>query len=172
MMRTPITVSAEDAEEREQRRQQRHHRDHRQRLRRDDVVDRIDRHHAQPVELLGDHHRADLGRGRRAGASGDQQRRKHRPQLANEAEADDGAERVGGAEADQRVVALQPEHRADRDAAQADDDQRQHAELEQLVDEAADAQRRSHHRAARCWPPKRASRPSSSTKRRLAQPRF
>ncbi len=57
-------------------------------------------------------------------------------ELADQAEADHRAERIGGAEARQRVVALQAEHGADRRAAQADDDQREHAELEELVDEA------------------------------------
>ena len=89
------------------------------------------------VELLGGDHRADLGRGRRAGAAGGEQRRQHRPELADEAQADDRAERLLGAEAHQRVVALQAEHHADGQAADADDHQREHAELEQLVDEQA-----------------------------------
>ncbi len=47
-----------------------------------------------------------------------------------------------GAEAHQGVVALQPEHHADRQSGDADDHQRQHAEVEHLVDERPDAWRR------------------------------
>ena len=117
--------------------------------------DRVDRHHAQAVELLGGDHGADLRRRGRAGAAGGEQRRQHRAELADEAQADDRAERLRGAEADQRVVALQAEHHADGGAAHADDDERQHAELEELVDEAAARGAAAQQRAQRCRPVKR-----------------
>ena len=58
------------------------------------------------------------------------------PSSRRRPEPDDRAERARRAEADERVVALEPEHHPDREAADADDDERQHAELVELVDEA------------------------------------
>ncbi len=115
---------------------------------RHDQVDRVDRHHAQAVELLGGDHGPDLGGGRGAGPSRGEQGREHRPELADEAQADDGAERLLGAEAHERVVALEAEHHADGQTAHADDDERQHAELEHLVEVAASPPRRRHGREA------------------------
>src|SRR6185369_12193040 len=99
--------------------------------------------HAQAVELLGGLHRADLGGDRRAGASGREKRRQHGTKLADQAQADDRAERVFRAEAHQRRVALQAQHHADGDARDADDQDRQHADLEQLVEELAQPERRA-----------------------------
>src|SRR6185436_17411207 len=48
----------------------------------------------------------------------------------------------GRAEAHECVVALQAQHHADREPADADDHEREHAELVELVDEQPDAPRR------------------------------
>src|SRR5689334_17527586 len=141
-------IAAEDAGQDEERREERHHDRHRGRARHHDEVHRIDRHHAKPVELLGRDHRADLrGRGG-AGAAGREDRRQHRAELADQRQRDERPERVRRAEARELVVRLEPEHHADREPADADDDEREHAELVELVDERAKAQRR-HDDAAR-----------------------
>ena len=75
-------------------------------------------------ELLAGLHQADLGRQRGAGAAGEQQRRDDRPELAHQRQVDDQAERLGGAVGDERVVHLQRQHEADRQARGDDDDQR------------------------------------------------
>src|SRR2546426_2315223 len=140
-------VPAEQAGDDEERGEERHRQDHRQRFGCDHEVDGIDRHHAQAVELLGRDHGADLGRGRRAGPPRREERGQDRAELADQAQADDRAERPLGAEADQRVVALQAEDRPDRRAADADDDQREDADVEERADEQADACRGSDHGA-------------------------
>src|SRR5262249_8395513 len=71
-----------------------------------------------------------------------QQGGEYRAQLANETEPDHRPERLFRTEADEGVVALQTEHHTDRDAADADDHQRQHAEIEELGDEQPDPARR------------------------------
>src|SRR5262249_43012953 len=134
--------AAENAAHDEERRQQRHDQRHADGAWRDDVVDGIDRHHAQPVELLGGDHGADLGRRGRAGASGHQERGQHRTELAHQAQTDERAQRLRGAEALERVVALEAEHHADGQPADADDEQREEAQLVDLVDHVAQAPRR------------------------------
>ena len=62
-----------------------------------------------------------------AGAAREQQPRDHRPELAHQRQRDQDAERLRGAVALQRVVALQAEHHADEQPRHQDDDQRQHA---------------------------------------------
>ena len=110
-----------------QRREQRH-RDHpAPEARRDHARDRVDRHHLHRRDLLGRLHQADLGGDRRAGAAGEQQARHHRAELAHQRQRHQHAERLGGAEALQRLVALQREHHADEQARHQDDDERQHA---------------------------------------------
>ena len=108
----------------------------RERLRLRDEVDRIDRHHAQAVELLGRDHRADLGRDRRSGPAGDQQRGQHRPELAHQREPDHAAQALLRAEAHQRDVALQPEHAADHRTGEQHDRERQNPGGVDLVDQA------------------------------------
>src|SRR5262249_5542972 len=88
------------------------------------------------------HHGADLGRRRGARAAGDQERSENRTELAHQAQPDDRAERLRRAEALERVVPLESEHHADRETADADDEEREDAELVELVDDAADAPRR------------------------------
>src|SRR5262245_16388998 len=134
--------AAEDAAHDEERRQQRHDQHHADGAWRDDVVDGVDRHHAQPVELLGGDHGADLGCRGRAGAPGHQERGQHRAELAHQAQADDRAKRLRGTEALQGVVALEAEHHADGQPADADDGQREEAQLVDLVDHVAQAPRR------------------------------
>ena len=85
---------------------------------------RVDGHHLHRRELLAGLHQADLGRERRAGAAGKQQRSDHRPELAHQRQVDDQAERLGRAVGDERVVHLQRQHEADRQARRQDDDQR------------------------------------------------
>ena len=102
-----------------------------------------------------------------------EQRRQHRAELADQAQPDDRAERLVGAEAHQRVVALQAEHHADGEPADADDDERQHAELVELVDEAARRRHGGvHARRARSRPAKtRHARRGRRRTRMAAQPR-
>src|SRR5262249_27330668 len=52
----------------------------------------------------------------------------------------------GRAEARERVVGLEPEHHADGEPAHRDDDEREHAQLVELVHERAHARRRAHDR--------------------------
>src|SRR5262245_20635364 len=105
-------------------------------------MDGIDRHHAQAVELFGRHHRADFGRRRGPGSSRGEEGGQHGSEFADQAQADDRTERVLRAEANERVVTLQAENHADRQTADADDDERKHAELEDLRDETTYPERR------------------------------
>ena len=61
------------------------------------------------------------------GAAREQQPRHHRPELAHQRQRDEHAERLVGAVALQRVVALQRQHHADEQPGHQDDDERQHA---------------------------------------------
>ena len=103
------------------------------------------------------------------------------PELADQREADHRAEALLRAEAHQRVVALQAEHHADREPRDADDREREHADVVELVEGAAQAQRaasrarRDHRdgeapRARRAPSTKRdrARAPSRATARRAA----
>ena len=76
------------------------------------------------------------------------------PELAHQRQTDHARRGFVGAEAHERVVALQAEHHADREPADADDHERQHAELVDLVDEAAQAPGRRRRRRARPRAPK------------------
>ena len=85
---------------------------------------RVDRHHFHRRELLASLHQPDLGGQRGPGAAGEQQRRDDRTELAHQGQCHQQAERLGRAVARQRVVALQRQHEADRQARRRDDDQR------------------------------------------------
>ena len=66
-----------------------------------------------------------------------------RPELAHQRQVDDQAERLGGAVGDERVVHLQRQHEADRQARGEDDDQREVADRVDLRDDqVGPAQRR------------------------------
>jgi len=106
-----------------------------EKARREHAASRIDRHHVHRRELLAGLHEPDLGRERRAGAAGKKQCRDDRPELAREREIDDQPERLRRTVGDQRVVHLQREHEADRQARGEDDHERQVADRVDLRDD-------------------------------------
>ena len=110
--------------------------------RRDHARDRIDRHHLHRRDLLGGLHQADLGGDGGAGAAREEQAGHDRAELAHERQRHQHAERLRGAEALQRVVALQGEHHADEQPRDHDDDERQHAGEVDLGDGEAEAPQR------------------------------
>jgi len=122
---------------------------------------------SEAVELLGRDHGADLGGRRRSGAPGREQRRQNRSELPYQAQADDGAERLGGPKRP-AYCNLEAEHHPDRETAHADDDEREDAELVDLVDEEPDAPRRQQ-RGAYDLEREERERSRSMTKRRTAQ---
>ena len=80
---------------------------------------RVDGHQLHRGELLAGLHQADLGGQRGAGAAGEQQRGDHRAEFAHQRQVDDQAQAFGGAVGDERVVHLQRQHEADRQAGRA-----------------------------------------------------
>ncbi len=110
----------------------------REEARHDEVLDGVDAEHLQRVELLAHLARAEVGRDRGAGDTGDDDRGHARADLANRAEHEEAAEAVERAEDRQEVGGLQ----AGRGVAEADgrDQQREPAQPqreEELRDELA-----------------------------------
>ena len=97
--------------------------------RRDQEAHRVEPHRRQRVDLLVDAHRADLGRERRAGAAGEQDRRHQRPELAQHRQADQVGDEDLGAEALHRHRRLEREDHAEQERDQRDDRQRVGADL-------------------------------------------
>jgi len=89
----------------------------------------------QGGQLLAGLHQPDLGSQRGACAAGEQQRRDHRAEFAHQRQVDDQPQALGGPVAHQRVVHLQREHEADRQARRQDDDQRAVADRVHLLDD-------------------------------------
>ena len=87
----------------------------------------IDRHHFHRRQLVGGAHQTDLRGERRTRAPCEQQRRDDRTELAHQADRRRRAERFLRAEPPQELKSLQPQHHADEQARQHDDDERQRA---------------------------------------------
>src|SRR5260221_9318820 len=138
----PHDVAAENPHRRKQRREQRHREHAAPEARRHHARDGTDRHHLHRGELLGGFHQPDLRGDRGAGAAREQQTRHHRTELAHQRQRDQHAERFGGAEALQRLIALQREHHADEQPRHQDDDEREHAGEVDLGDGQPEAPQR------------------------------
>jgi hypothetical protein len=95
----------------------------------------IDRHHFHRGQLLAGLHQADLGRQRRAGAPGEQQRRHDRAELAHQRQRDQQPQGLGRAVALQGVVALQSQHETDEQPGHRDDRQGPVADDVQLLED-------------------------------------
>ena len=130
-------LRAEEPDDIEHRHQERHGDDAADQARRHHLAQRVDRHDLHGGELVGGAHQADLGGERGARTAGEQQRRDDGAELLQEPERRGDAERVLGAEALQQVVALQPQHHADEEAAEHDDDERAGAGVVDLVHHGA-----------------------------------
>ena len=87
------------------------HEHQREEARDDEVLDRVDAEHLQRVELLADLARAEVGRDRRAGDAGDDDRADHGRELADHREHEEAAHAVERAEQRQEVRRLQPGRR-------------------------------------------------------------
>ena len=88
-----------------------------------------DAHDAHGVELLGHAHHADLRRDGRARAPGDQDGRQHRPELADQRDAQDVDDVDLGAELAQLQRRQVGQHHADQEADQRGDRQRGGADV-------------------------------------------
>ena len=81
----------------------------------------IDVHDVQGVNLIRDAHDAYFGSHAGSGASGEHDSREHGTELADEGQRDHGSEEAHGSEFNQRVVALQTEHKAAEEADEHDE---------------------------------------------------
>ena len=104
--------------------------------------DRVGAERAQRVDLVGDHHRPELGGDARADAAGEHQRRQHRPELLDHRRADQPADDGPRAELVQRQAALQRQRRAGEQAGQQHDGQRPDADHVELLDDVVAVDRR------------------------------
>ena len=105
---------------------------------------RVGRQRGERVDLLGDAHGADLGGHRGADAAGDHQAGQHRAQLARHRQHDDVGDRALGVEAREAGIALQRQHHAGEERGQADDRQREVADVEHLPQDQPRIEGRPH----------------------------
>src|SRR5581483_4918780 len=130
-------VGAVDRDHVEDRGQKRHGNQPGDDPRRDQVLDRVDRHRIQRVDLLGDFHAADFRGHGRAGAARDHESGEHRPELAQDAEGDGGAEKILRVEFPQTVIALQTHDHAGKNARQNHHGERFDADRANVMDDQA-----------------------------------
>src|SRR5437867_5364576 len=97
------------------------------------VMDRVDVHGAQGVNLLIDAHGADLGGHGRADAAGDEDGHHDRGQLLADGVADHAADGAGNTALDQQWAGLQGNDRADETREDADHEEAGVADFEELV---------------------------------------
>src|ERR1044072_856107 len=111
--------------------------------RRDQILDRIDRHGIKSVDLLGDFHAADFRGHGRAGAPGAHESGEHRTELAQDAEGDRGAEKIFRVELSQTVIALQTHDHAGKNARQNHHGKRLDADGANVMDDQTQPRRRT-----------------------------
>jgi tetratricopeptide (TPR) repeat protein len=112
-------------------------------------ADGVAAEHAQGVDLLGHHHRAELRRHRRSHAAGDHEGGEHGPQLAHHRDADEPADVGPRAEGIEGRRRLERQHHAGEHAGQDHDRERAYAEAVHLAQGVGDGPRRRHYRSQR-----------------------
>ena len=123
--------------------QQRHGQKARQHARNGEVFHRVGRQRGQRVDLLGDLHRGDFGGDGGGDAGGDHQADQHRAKFAHHADGDDLRHHGLGGKALAAGVDLQGQRAAGEDRGEADDRQRQPADLHQGGEKFATVERRA-----------------------------
>ena len=110
--------------------------------RHDEVPHRVQRHHGERVDLLGDAHDADLGRQRRSRAPGHHERGEHRAELTHERDRHQRTHEGLGADALEHQHALEPEDHPGERAGQEDHGQRAEAHEPDPLERLAGLERR------------------------------
>ena len=98
-------------------------------------MNRVRAHRRQRVDLLGDAHRADLGRDRAADPAGQHRRGQHRPKLAAHRQIDQRAQSRFKTELPELRIRLHGQHHADERARERDDRQAEHANVVERRDQ-------------------------------------
>jgi hypothetical protein len=104
---------------------------------------------AERVNLIGDHHRAELGGDPRPDAPGEHQTREHRPELLHHRRTDDLPYERPRTELVERDAGLQDENGAGEEAREEDHGEGADAYLLELLDDVTEIERPRHHAAQR-----------------------
>ena len=113
------------------------------------IAQRVGRQGGQRIDLVGDPHRADLGRHRRPDPAGDHQPGDHRPEFAGDRQHDDGRYRALGGKAAEPGVGLERQNHAGKDRGEPNHWQREVADLDHLAQQRARIERRRDRRRQR-----------------------
>src|SRR5579883_88371 len=149
--------SAEDADDVRDEHERRHHQGAGDDTRHDEVFVGIGRKGREGVDLVGDAHRADLGRDRRTDAARDHERGDHRPEFARHRQQHEGRDGTLGAKAAEAGMRLQRQHDAGEDRGQPHDGQGVVADIDDLAPDEPGVEGRAEAVAERGEPEQRQS---------------